>query len=343
MVNSKSRVKIILCVGILFLALTAVFGIYLFKTPALNIQEEKSIIITDHDNLETLTARLISEHGLKYPWVFKTIARRMNTEKFMKKGRYHLRPNMNFVELARLIREGKMKTVDLVIRPQMDLNGFAKRCGYKLEADVEDYLNIVKNEAYLKTLGFDTATVYALILPDKYNVYWHTEADELMQRMKKEYDLFWNGERMQKLQRTGLTQIEVSILASIVSKETNMLKEMPDVAGMYINRLRIDMPLQADPTIKFALNQPDLRRILKGHLNVVSPYNTYTNKGLPPGPICIPGKQAIDAVLSYTEHNYLFMCAKEDFSGYHNFAENYDQHLKNASKYQKALDARGIH
>lgn len=341
--KSKSIGKIILISSVIIVVLLLAIGFYLYNTPALGIRNEQSIRIGENDNLETLSEKLVTDYGLKYPWVFKTIAKRMNTEKFMKKGRYHLKPEMNFIELARLIREGKMKTVDLVIRPQMDLNGFAKRCGDKLEADADDYLNIVKNTTYLNTLGFDTATVYALILPDKYNLYWHTEADELMQRMKKEYDLFWNGERMQKLQRTGLSQIEVSILASIVSKETNKVDEMPDVAGMYINRLRIEMPLQADPTIKFALNQPELRRILRGHLTVVSPYNTYTNKGLPPGPICIPGKQAIDAVLSYTEHNYIFMCAKEDFSGYHNFADNYEKHLKNASKYQKALDARGIH
>lgn len=341
--NKRKTLRILLIALLCGTVLMGSFALYLFKTEALSIDGPVSMRLEASDNLETLTERLQKEHGLKHPAIFKLLAQRMNLESNMKKGRYHLEPEMTLRDLVKIFREGKLKTVDLVIRPQSDLDYFIQKCADKLEPDDSTFRNILNNNPYLETLGFDTSTVYALILPDKYNVYWHTDAIELMERLKKEYDKFWNGQRLQLLQRTGLSQIEVSVLASIVAKETSKTDEMPMIAGMYLNRLRTEMPLQADPTVKFALKQPGLRRILEGHLKVVSPYNTYLNKGLPPGPICIPGKEVIDAVLHFSEHNYLFMCAKDDFSGYHAFASNYDDHLKNARRYRQALDARNIH
>jgi UPF0755 protein len=260
----------------------------------------------------------------------------------MKNGRYHIPAKATLIDVIKIFREGKLKTVNLVIKPLSQIESLALKCSKSLEPDSTEYIQAFRNDSLLRTFGFDTNTVQALILPDLYNVYWHTNGEELLSRLKKEYDVFWNGERTQKLQRTGLTKIEVSILASIVSKETNKIEEMPSIAGMYLNRIKTDMLLQADPTVKYALKQPGLRRILRGHLTVESPYNTYLYKGLPPGPICIPGKESIDAVLNFVEHNYLFMCAKEDFSGFHNFAETYDKHLANARLYQKALNERNI-
>ncbi len=316
--------------------------LYLYEGRAASIRGEYLLKLNENDNLETLTDKLNRECGLKFPFVFKVIAKRMNLEPWMKKGRYHLMPEMTLIDIVRLFREGRGKTVNFTIREMTDIESFIAHCGEKLEPDSADFATLLNDPLFLDSIGFNKATIYAFPLPDTYNLLWHTTPDELFVRLKTEYNKFWNSERRTKAENGGLTPIEVSTLASIVCKETNKIDEMPNVAGMYINRLKIDMPLQADPTVKFALNEPGLKRILNIHLNIVSPYNTYLNKGLPPGPICIPSKQSIEAVLNFTVHSYLYMCAKEDISGYHNFAVTYPEHLKNARKYQKALDNRGI-
>ena len=181
-----------------------------------------------------------------------------------------------------------------------------------------------------------------MFVPNTYDVYWNMSIDELLQRMQKEHDRFWKGDREAKAAEMQMTPIEVCTLASIIDEETSNNAEKPMIAGMYLNRLKEGMPLQADPTIKFALKQFELKRIYNKLLNTESPYNTYRNEGLPPGPIKIASIKGIDAVLNYTSHDYLYMCAKEDFSGTHNFARTYQEHLKNADKYTKALNERGI-
>jgi UPF0755 protein len=336
------RIKSLLIIIVSSLILLSVIGIYVYKSPALNISKEQFVYIDSTDNIQTISKKLESNYGLKFPFIFEAISDKINLNRWVKKGRYTLTPSMNLVELAKIFREGKMKTVNLVIRPLISLEKFAALCGEKLEGDSSDYYKILSDTAFCKSIGFSKETMYALILPDTYNVYWHSSAEELLSKLAEEYLQYWIIERKVKAEAIGLSPIEVSILASIVSKETNKNDEMPMVAGMYLNRLRIGMPLQADPTIKFALNQPGLKRVLKVHLSVQSPYNTYLNKGLPPGPICVPSKQSIDAVLNASSHNYLYMCAKEDFSGYHNFAKEYNLHLRNAKRYQEALNNRGI-
>lgn len=331
-------IKSLLIVIISSLILLSIVGIYIYKSPALKISKEQFVYIDSTDNIQTISKKLESNYGLKFPFIFEAISNKINLNRWVKAGRYTVSPSMSLVELAKTFREGKMKTVNLVIRPLITLEKFAALCGEKLEGDSIDYYKILSDTAFCKSIGFTKETIYALILPDTYNLYWHSSGEELFSKLAEEYLQYWIIERKVKAEAIGLSPIEVSILASIVSKETNKNAEMPMVAGMYLNRLRIGMPLQADPTIKFALNQPGLKRVLKVHLSVESPYNTYLNKGLPPGPICVPSKQSIDAVLNAASHNYLYMCAKEDFSGYHNFAKDYNLHLQNAKRYQKALD-----
>ena len=183
---------------------------------------------------------------------------------------------------------------------------------------------------------------YAIRPNENYQVYWDMSVDDFFKRMQTEHKRFWNDERLAQATAIGMTPEEVCTLASIVEEETNNNEEKPMVAGLYINRLHTGMPLQADPTIKFALQDFGLRRITNEHLKVNSPYNTYINSGLPPGPIRIPSKKGLDSVLNYTKHNYIYMCAKEDFSGTHNFASNYADHMANARKYWKALNERKI-
>ena len=198
------------------------------------------------------------------------------------------------------------------------------------------------DSTFQSKLGYDSKTIPCLFIPETYQVYWDMSVDDFFQRMQKEHERFWNNERLARATAIGMTPEEVCTLASIVEEETNNNEEKPLVAGLYINRLQKDMPLQADPTIKFALQDFALRRITNEKLKVNSPYNTYINTGLPPGPIRIPTKKGIDSVLNYTKHNYIYMCAKEDFSGTHIFASNYADHMANARKYWKALNERKI-
>ena len=191
-------------------------------------------------------------------------------------------------------------------------------------------------------MGYDTCTIAAMFVPNTYDVYWNMSIDDLLERMQKEHDRFWQGDREAKAARIQLTPNEVATIASIIDEETANNAEKPMIAGMYLNRLKAGMPLQADPTIKFALKDFELKRIYHKLLDIDSPYNTYRYEGLPPGPIKIASIKGIDAVLNHVEHEYLYMCAKEDFSGSHNFAQNYQEHLKNAAKYAKALNERGI-
>lgn len=218
----------------------------------------------------------------------------------------------------------------------------AGRLSQYIDADSLAIMEVFSDSVFIDSLGYDKTTLPALFIPNTYEVWQWESPRKLVLRMKKENDLFWNATRTNQAENQNLTEIEVMTLASIVEQETANDEERPRIAGMYLNRLRIGMPLQADPTVKFALKQFDLRRILHKHLEVESPYNTYKHEGLPPGPICIPSLASIKAVLQPEQHNYIYMCAREDFSGTHNFAATYNEHLQNARKYSEALNAAGI-
>jgi UPF0755 protein len=342
MKKNRFFIKVSLSLALLIVIVFGFMAYQVYYQPALKINQEQYYYFDKELTVNQLSQELEVNYGLKYPILFNQLAERMNLDRWMKNGRYTLNEKMTLIELIKVFREGKLKTVNLTVNPLSSIDKFAELCGKKLEPDENDFLLTLNDEVLLDSLGFSKATLYALLLPDTYNFHWHTSPKELLIRFKKEYFKFWDSSKLNQCQKLGLSPIQVSTLASIVSKETNKYDEMPMVAGMYINRLRINMPLQADPTVKFALNDPNLKRILNIHLQVESPYNTYKNVGLPPGPICIPSKQSIEAVLNYQMNAYLYMCAKEDFSGYHVFASDYNTHLKNASKYQNALNERNI-
>ncbi|MDP2160812.1 MAG: endolytic transglycosylase MltG, partial [Flavobacterium sp.] len=203
--------------------------------------------------------------------------------------------------------------------------------------------SLLNDEEFTAKYGFTPITVKSVFIPNTYQYYWNTSAEDFFERQYREYTKFWNEERLEKAKNIGLTPIQVSILASIVDQETNMVDEMPTVAGVYMNRLKRGQKLEADPTVIFAFGDFTVRRV-RGNamLNNPSLYNTYRHTGLPPGPICIPGPKEIDAVLNYEKHDYIYFCAKDDFSGYHAFAVTYSQHLQNARRFQKALNERNI-
>ncbi len=257
-------------------------------------------------------------------------------------GRYAITPTIGSLQLLRHLRNGQQSPVKLTIPSVRTTERLAEELSEKLMISKHDIMEYLTNNDSCALYGADTANVIALFIPNTYEVYWNISTARLLAKMKQEQQAFWEGNRKSKADALGMTPLEIMTLASIVDEETANNAEKPMVAGMYYNRLRQDMPLQADPTIKFALKQFDIRRIYNNMLRIKSPYNTYINTGLPPGPIRIPSIAGIDAVLNLIHHDYLYMCAKEDFSGTHNFARTYPEHLANAARYSKALNARGI-
>lgn len=287
--------------------------------------------------------RLLDSKGLiKNSASFEWVANQMKYTNNVKPGKYQVRSGMSNRELVGLLRSGKQTPVRLTfsnIRTVMELAGVA---GAKLEADSAAILFLMKDNEFQKLNGFTGENSLCVLIPNTYEFNWNTSAEQFYERMAKEYKKFWTEARRAKAKATGLTQNEVIILASIVEQETKKNDEKPIVAGVYMNRYNKGWKLEADPTLVFANGDFTIRRVLNEHKEIDSPYNTYKYSGLPPGPICMPAISSIDAVLNYTKHEYMYFCARDDFSGYHSFAKSYDQHLLNARRFQKEMDRRGI-
>jgi UPF0755 protein len=273
---------------------------------------------------------------------FEWLAKWKKLEDNIHPGKYIIQDGMNNVELINLLRSGKQTPVKITFNNIRTKSNLAQKISKEIEPDSTEIISLLEDSVYLKIFGFNKETILTMFIPNTYEVYWNISGKELMDRMYTEYNKFWNSDRRQKAVQVGLSQIEVSILASIVEKETNMNDEKPRMAGVYLNRLRKNWMLQADPTIVYASGDFAIKRVLNIHKEIDSPYNTYLNYGLPPGPICIPSISSIDGVLNSETHNYMFFCAKDDFSGYHVFAETNAQHSINANKYRQALDGRNI-
>ena len=274
---------------------------------------------------------------------FRFMAKLMDYPKLVKAGHYELKHGATNYQLIADLRAGRQSPVKLTftnIRVKKDLT---KKLSEDLAATQTELDSLLGEPSYVQALGFDTTTIMTMFIPNTYELYWNTSATELIKRMKKEYDAFWTAQRVQKARALGLTKAEVSTLASIVQAEQSQYAdERPRIAGVYLNRLRIGRPLQADPTVVYAVGDFGIRRVLNVHLQTDSPYNTYKYNGLPPGPINLPSINAIEAVLNPESHDYLYFCAKEDFSGYHSFARTEAEHIQNARRYQAALTARKI-
>ena len=282
------------------------------------------------DSVLTKLRPLTSEHSLAG---LSTMMRHTSYIKNVHTGRYAIEPGMKTHDVLRRLKNGHQVPIMLTIPEVRTMEQLAARLSQKLMIDSADIAPLIVGDTLAP----------CLFIPDTYEVYWNISPNALMARMQREHDKFWDSENRRHLAANiGLTPEEVCTLASIIDEETANTGEKPDIAGMYLNRLHRNMPLQADPTVKFALQDFTLRRIYFAHLETKSPYNTYMNAGLPPGPIKIASKKGIDAVLHASQHPYLYMCAKEDFSGTHNFAVTYAEHQKNAARYAKALNQRGI-
>jgi UPF0755 protein len=260
----------------------------------------------------------------------------------VKPGKYRLKEGMSNRSLINMLKSGNQEPVKIRVHNIRVKEDFAKFVSTQIEADSLSVITMLNSPDYVGKYGFNTDNVYAMIIPNSYELYWNTSADAFLKRMYEEYQKFWTPARKSKAKAIGFTSAQVSTLAAIVDWEALHNDEMPTIAGLYLNRYRRGIKLEADPTVIFANNDFTIRRVLNRHLRKESRYNTYLHKGLPPGPIMMPSISAIDAVLNHKKHDYIYMCAKEDFSGYHNFATNLSQHLANARKFQKALNLRNI-
>jgi UPF0755 protein len=286
---------------------------------------------------------IMADHGvLKDTVSFGWVAKKKKYPLHVKPGRYKVSMNMNNNEIVNMLRSGKQEPVRIIINSTRSLEKVASVVSSHLEADSAQIMKLLRDPQYLSGLGLTPETAIGMIIPNTYEFYWNTDADMFIRRMKTEYESFWNKDRMEKAEQIGLSPMEVITLASIVDEETMMKDEESKIAGVYINRLKKPMRLQACPTLKFATGDWTITRVLDKYKNIDSPYNTYRHDGLPPGPITIPSISCIDAVLNYDHHDYLYFSAKEDFSGYHNFAKTLAQHNRNAQRYQHELDSRKI-
>jgi len=345
--NSRSLIRyIIYAIGFIFILTGIKIASVYHRVYSPNIQtpEKKEYYLyiptgsTYEDVITLLNSRNMIENQSTFDWA----ARKKKYPDNIHPGKYRVRYNMSNNELINMLRSGLQEPVNVVINIARMPEDLADRIADQIEPDKESLMKLFNDEVYLKQYGFDKQTIMGMFLPNTYEIWWNISADGFFKRMYKEYDRFWNREREGRARDLNFTPNEVITLASIVVNETNKEDEYRKIAGVYINRINHGIRLQADPTIKFALGDFERQRILKTDTYIDSPYNTYLHDGLPPGPIALPSVKAIDAVLKYEKHDYLYFCAKEDFSGYHNFARTLDQHNKNARLYQKALNRRNI-
>lgn len=322
---------------------------YYFFTSFSKLNTTTYVYIDNNDNVDSVITKLTpiaTQHGLHG---FTTLVRHSKYAENVRIGRYAIKPGQGTFTIFRHLKNGMQTPVSLTIPSVRTIERLSAELSKHLMIDSTTWANTLKNQIECQKYGYDTTTIACLFIPNTYDIYWNVTINKFLDRMKKESQNFWNTERKTKAKQLQLTENEVITLASIVDEETANNPEKPLIAGMYYNRLMLrntkypnGMPLQADPTIKFAWKKFDIHRIYHNLLNINSAYNTYKNTGLPPGPIRIASIAGIDAVLNMVHHNYLYMCAKEDFSGTHNFAQTYQEHLDNAKKYANALNQRGI-
>lgn len=333
---------IFLIVGIILVVVaTGITGIITVMNHPFRIEKNTYLYIDADDNTDSICHKLTTQLQASSLKGFKLLTTVGGLDP-IHPGAYRFGQSDNCLTVYRRLKSGAQTPVNLTLPSVRTVGKLLKTVSHQLMTDSSNLARLLMDSTYCAQIGYSTETLPCLFIPNTYEVYWTMTPEAFVKRMQKEHDRFWNEERKAKAQSIGLTPEEVATLASIVEEETANNAEKPMVAGLYINRLHADMPLQADPTVKFALQDFGLRRILHTHLETDSPYNTYKHTGLPPGPIRIPSIQSIESVLNYTRHNYLYMCAKEDFSGTHNFAATFSQHLANARKYQQELNRRKI-
>jgi UPF0755 protein len=340
--------KIITLTAVAVISVLLIYGFILISRifSANTKFEEKELYVYVPTGANYTDVKKILEPYIKNFDNFEMVANKRSYPENVKSGRFLLKKDMNNIDLVRAMRSNV--PVKLAFNNQERLENFAGRVGSEIEADSLSLMKAIKDSTFLKANGFNEENVFAMFIPNTYEIYWNTSAEKFRDKMIKEYHNFWTDERIAKAKAQGLTPVQATILASIVHKESVKKDERPRIAGVYLNRLRLEMPLQADPTVIYALklksNNFDqvIKRVFYNDLIMKSPYNTYVNIGLPPGPIAMPDITALDAVLNPEKHDYIYFCASVDRFGYHEFASTYEQHTINAKKYSDWIASQGV-
>ncbi|HOB84460.1 MAG TPA: endolytic transglycosylase MltG [Bacteroidales bacterium] len=341
MINRTLKFLLIFSGLLIFAGIILIFSV-LFGLNIVPAEKEIVLYIPESASYSQAMDSIKAHTPVKHPAVFDWIARRKNYPVNVKPGRYVIRHKMSYVEAINMFRSGDQAPVNVTFNNIRTLYDLAGKIGGQISADSTAIADFFNDTANYSGDGFSRENIISVFIPNTYQFFWNTNAKELYRRMLKENRKFWNDERKSKAEAIGMTPAEVSTLASIVDDEAGKADEKPRIAGVYLNRLKRGIPLQADPTIKFALNDFSLTRILKKHLQIDSPYNTYLNGGLPPGPIGCPTIESIDAVLNAEKHDFLYFVAKADFSGYHHFSRTLSEHNRFAAIYQRELNKRKI-
>lgn len=328
--------KIILS-PIAVLILTLGFIAWKFFGPAISVKTESFLFLRTGASSDDVQNELAKNNFQKGTAWFNMASKIMGY-KNIKPGRYKLKQGMSLVSLVRILRNGQQTPVNFVITKLRTKENLANKIGALFECDSLQAITFLNNNDSLEAYGLDSNTVMAAAMPFTYTIRWNTTPGKIFRQFHTAWKNFWTAERKQKADNLGLTTIQVSTLASIIEEETNAKADKPNIASVYLNRIAKGIPLQADPTLKFALKNFALRRIYYKHLQTVSPYNTYINTGLPPGPICTPSLETIDAVLDSPKTTYLYFVASSAFDGTHIFTTNYADHIKYARLYQQQLN-----
>jgi len=328
--------------GIIFLILSFFAYKQLFGISVFPIDKPCVLYIPSGSSYNQVLDSIRSNLEVRNPELFIRAANKKRYPQSIKPGRYIIKEPLSVNELINILRSGRQSPVKVTFNNIRTLNQLAGKFGKQLETDSVQIMDFFADESNFSADGFTKETIISLFIPDTYELFWNTGPEGVYQRMLKEYNRFWTDERLARAAEKGLNRIEVSILASIIDDEVTKKDEKPRIAGVYLNRLKRGLQLQACPTIKFAMNDFTITRVLKVHLETESPYNTYKYKGFPPGPIGCPSIEGIDAVLNAEKHDYLFFAAKSDFSGYHNFSRTLSEHNRYAAEYQRELNKRKI-
>ena len=327
--------------AILFVIILLIFR--LMSGPGVYCRGTRSVlVIPTGSNYNQVLDSIYKNFRIGNRSLFELIARKKNYPSRIKPGKYIIQRNLSYNSFLNLLRSGRQTPVDITFNNIKTLFQLAGKVGGQIEADSAQLAAFLMNPANYSADGFTKENIISVFIPDTYELYWNTTASGFYDKMLKEYDRFWSDERMRKAKEEKLTKTDVSTLASLVDEETTKPDEKEKIAGVYLNRLRLGMPLQSDPTIKFALGDFTITRVLSKQLLTNSPYNTYKHTGLPPGPIGCPTVEGIDAVLNASRNDYLYFVAKSDFSGYHTFSRTLAEHNRYAAMYQKELDKRKI-
>lgn len=340
----KKTVHIVVIIIAALICLTSYFGYQQVFAPLSDSDE--IVLVPRETSFEILKDSLEVNGLMKNPAFFDFFSTKKRFSKIYP-GRYFVKSGTDLNSLVNMLRLGSQKPLNIIFNNASTLEDLAGKLSIQIEADSIDLVTAFKSDLFFSTYNLDEASARKLFIPNTYEVYWTITPVEFLERMQKEYTQFWTPERLLQAKNKGLTAHEVSVLASIVQKETAKSDEQPIVAGLYLNRLIKGMKLQSDPTVIYALHERDgfdkvIKRVLKKDLKIASKYNTYYTKGLPPNPICIPEMSALLSVLNAKTHTHIYMCAKEDFSGYHNFTNSWSVHKRNAKRFQKALSNKGV-